>query len=146
MERLLQIPPSLFVGMSDQDKAKLFQTRYLEGRMVDWSNPEVLQASDLYYQRSGVENLISHISESLDDDDFLLTMPTKNISTAHSQITRELALETEDDQGAVEFSNNVVCRRCGNKKVLFEIRKTRSSDEPLTIFFRCAVCGNTWKG
>ena len=37
------------------------------------------------------------------------------------------------------------CRICGGDKTTQSEMQTRSADEPMTIFIRCADCGNSWK-
>lgn len=36
------------------------------------------------------------------------------------------------------------CRKCGSKKTFSNQKQTRSSDEPMTTFTKCANCGNEW--
>ncbi|KAK6041477.1 transcription factor S-II [Cooperia oncophora] len=47
-------------------------------------------------------------------------------------------------------SNNVTnerCPKCSNDRAYFMQIQTRSADEPMTIFYRCANadCGHRWK-
>lgn len=37
------------------------------------------------------------------------------------------------------------CPRCGSKEVSFTEKQTRSSDEPMTIFYTCLSCDRHWK-
>lgn len=43
------------------------------------------------------------------------------------------------------FSTLYKCGKCKKKKVSYYQLQTRSSDEPMTIFFKCLECGNRWK-
>lgn len=36
------------------------------------------------------------------------------------------------------------CGKCGSKKTWSVQKQTRSSDEPMTTFSRCVMCGNEW--
>lgn len=36
------------------------------------------------------------------------------------------------------------CRKCGSKKTFSNQKQTRSSDEPMTTFTKCANCGDEW--
>ena len=42
---------------------------------------------------------------------------------------------------------NAVCTKCGFDKAFYFQMQTRSADEPMTIFYKCAhlICDNTWK-
>lgn len=35
-------------------------------------------------------------------------------------------------------------RRCPSTTAYFQMMQTRSADEPMTIFFKCTVCGLQW--
>ena len=37
------------------------------------------------------------------------------------------------------------CKNCGSDKVSMTPMQTRSADEPMTEFYRCADCGKTWR-
>ncbi len=37
------------------------------------------------------------------------------------------------------------CSKCGNGKVFWWTRQTRSSDEPETRFYKCTKCSHTWR-
>ena len=40
----------------------------------------------------------------------------------------------------------VMCFRCKSHRIEFIQLQTRRADEPMTTFFRCANCGNRWRG
>ena len=51
-----------------------------------------------------------------------------------------------------KFENNVeastdtfTCRKCKQNKCTFYSLQTRSSDESMTTFVSCTICGNRWK-
>ena len=37
------------------------------------------------------------------------------------------------------------CAKCGNKRAYFLMIQIRSADEPMTTFYKCTQCKNTWK-
>ena len=43
------------------------------------------------------------------------------------------------------FSSMYKCRRCGEMKITFTEAVTRASDEPSTLYFKCANCGYRWQ-
>jgi len=59
---------------------------------------------------------------------------------AMKQIKKELTQKVEDIPDGIEM-----CRKCKSKKVQYTQLQTRSADEPMTTYFKCAMCGNSWK-
>lgn len=51
--------------------------------------------------------------------------------------------EVEDD--GLQTESLLVCGACGQNKVAYFQKQTRSADEPLTTFCRCSACGKRWK-
>ncbi len=39
----------------------------------------------------------------------------------------------------------IECPKCGNFEAYFRTQQTRKSDEPETMFLRCAKCDNRWR-
>ncbi len=37
------------------------------------------------------------------------------------------------------------CRKCYSTKCSYYAQQVRSSDEPMTLFVSCGICGNRWK-
>ncbi len=37
-----------------------------------------------------------------------------------------------------------LCMRCKSEELYFNMRQTRSGDEPMTTFFKCTACGYEW--
>lgn len=37
------------------------------------------------------------------------------------------------------------CPGCGFEEAMFIEMQTRSADEPMTVFYQCVKCRNTWK-
>jgi transcription factor S len=50
-----------------------------------------------------------------------------------------------DDNANTLPTMEMLCKECGNKKVFWWTRQTRSSDEPETRFYRCTKCNYTWR-
>lgn len=46
----------------------------------------------------------------------------------------------------IPTTNMYKCRKCLEKKCTISFLQTRSSDEPMTMYIHCCVCGNTWTG
>ncbi len=38
-----------------------------------------------------------------------------------------------------------ICGRCKNEYLFVEMKQTRASDEPISVFFYCPNCGNRWR-
>lgn len=49
------------------------------------------------------------------------------------------------EQNIEAMTDIFTCRKCRSKKCTFYQLQTRSSDEPMTIFVTCLVCGNRFK-
>lgn len=45
----------------------------------------------------------------------------------------------------VEESTMFQCRKCKSRLITYTQAQTRSADEPMTVFFYCATCGNRWR-
>ncbi len=39
----------------------------------------------------------------------------------------------------------VICPECGHTEAYYNIRQTRSADEPSTTFYRCCKCNHSWR-
>lgn len=42
-------------------------------------------------------------------------------------------------------SKRIKCFSCGERQVSYFEAQTRSSDEPMTVFYECLNCGNKWR-
>uniref|UniRef100_T1IXA7 DNA-directed RNA polymerase subunit n=1 Tax=Strigamia maritima TaxID=126957 RepID=T1IXA7_STRMM len=56
----------------------------------------------------------------------------------------------DDILGSSEVWENVdnteaTCPKCSHTRAAFFQMQTRSADEPMTIFYKCLGCGNTWR-
>lgn len=38
-----------------------------------------------------------------------------------------------------------MCPKCEGMKAYYWLQQTRSADEPPTQFFKCTICGHTWR-
>lgn len=47
----------------------------------------------------------------------------------------------EEDDGAPAKEGILRCRRCRSYKLLYDVKQTRSADEPATVFWKCDDCG-----
>ena len=70
-----------------------------------------------------------------------------SIRQAISNLHRDIAIEkvqAEDFTDLVE-EGEVVCRKCGSRKISKRSLQTRSGDEGATIFYHCVECKSRWK-
>mmetsp|Transcript_13537 Transcript_13537/g.29114 ORF Transcript_13537/g.29114 Transcript_13537/m.29114 type:complete len:110 (-) Transcript_13537:1914-2243(-) len=42
-------------------------------------------------------------------------------------------------------TTEAACSNCGHREAYFQQLQTRSADEPMTIFYKCAKCGEQWR-
>lgn len=69
------------------------------------------------------------------------------IRQAIANLHRDIAIEkvqAEDFTDLVE-EGEVVCRKCGSRKISKRSLQTRSGDEGATIFYHCVTCKSRWK-
>lgn len=50
----------------------------------------------------------------------------------------------DDTLSSVNTTDEYKCARCGERKHIYHISQTRSSDEPATVFYTCTVCKKTF--
>ncbi len=69
----------------------------------------------------------------------------KNIQNL--KIENEIDGKDEDDDGDDDDEeSNIKCGKCkNNKKFTIIPRQLRSSDEPMSLFITCNICGNHWR-
>lgn len=67
----------------------------------------------------------------------------KAIANLHLDIAIE-KVQHEDFSDLVE-EGEIVCRKCGSRKISKRSLQTRSGDEGATIFYHCVVCKSRWK-
>lgn len=58
--------------------------------------------------------------------------------------------EVDDVLGGDSFwevadATEIPCPKCSHRKAFFHQMQTRSADEPMTTFYRCASCGHQWR-
>ena len=55
----------------------------------------------------------------------------------------EIAVVSDD---AVKLPKTQInCPKCGHPEAYYNIRQTRSADEPSTTFYRCCKCNQSWR-
>lgn len=54
-------------------------------------------------------------------------------------------IEESEGEKVLPITSDVVCPKCGNREAYWWSIQTRSADEPMTLFFRCTKCNNTWR-
>ncbi|XP_074113299.1 RNA polymerase III subunit K [Cotesia typhae] len=71
---------------------------------------------------------------------------TRKISTRNYPKLKEIddVLGGEEAWKNVD-STEVTCPTCSYKRAYFMQLQTRSADEPMTLFYRCAQCAYNWK-
>jgi transcription factor S len=60
--------------------------------------------------------------------------------------TKTIVINEAERLKLVPESKNILCFRCKSHKIEYMQLQTRRADEPMTTFFRCANCGNRWRG
>jgi DNA-directed RNA polymerase subunit M len=58
---------------------------------------------------------------------------------------REMTVLESSQEAGLPTTGDVKCPDCGNQKAYWWMRQLRSADESEVRFFRCTVCGKTWR-
>lgn len=67
--------------------------------------------------------------------------------------SKTIKSNTPDGNDIAIVSDNAVtlpkehinCPKCGHPEAYYNIRQTRSADEPSTTFYRCCKCSYSWR-
>jgi len=57
----------------------------------------------------------------------------------------EVIVVDGSEQNVLPTTTDVECPECGHREAYWWTVQTRSADEPMTQFFRCANCSHTWR-
>ena len=60
------------------------------------------------------------------------------------EVNKEVAAVGGEEM-AVLPKTRILCPKCGNTEAYFELRQTRSADEPETRIYRCTKCNYNWR-
>ena len=68
---------------------------------------------------------------------------TPNNTTSHT----DLIISSSDSWSNVSKLSGfgIHCSQCGSDEAYYKQVQTRSSDEPMTVFYRCTKCGHQWR-
>lgn len=72
-----------------------------------------------------------------------LQAKTNEIADHHFQAERTDTIAA--DQKKRGHTSEYTCRKCGSNNVNMTTMQTRSSDEPMTEFYKCLNCGHGWR-
>ena len=60
--------------------------------------------------------------------------------------TKTIVIDAATRDRLIPASSNLICYRCKSHNIEYAQLQTRRADEPMTTFYRCAKCGNRWRG
>jgi DNA-directed RNA polymerase subunit M len=96
----------------------------------DEKNHTILVCSKCGYKR-----------ELAKDEEVILTEEIK-----HDPIMDSMEVVAVSQADTTKPTKDIYCSKCQkNQKVSFWMVQTRSADESPTRFFKCTVCGETWR-
>eukprot|EP00818_Percolomonas_sp_WS_P002763 CAMPEP_0117448258 /NCGR_PEP_ID=MMETSP0759-20121206/7306_1 /TAXON_ID=63605 /ORGANISM="Percolomonas cosmopolitus, Strain WS" /LENGTH=95 /DNA_ID=CAMNT_0005240635 /DNA_START=335 /DNA_END=623 /DNA_ORIENTATION=- len=91
----------------------------------------------------------------LQDLPYVSSLSSENTDGSSRKIYSKLQLkkkEVDEIMGDEQWEmadvvTNIRCPRCHGKKAYFHMMQTRSSDEPMSQFFKCHAkhCGHFWR-
>ena len=65
------------------------------------------------------------------------------VRTNNTPAGNDIAVVSDD---AVTLpKTHINCPECGHPEAYYNIRQTRSADEPSTTFYRCCKCNHSWR-
>ena len=72
---------------------------------------------------------------------------TKGIDKSQHFMTdaKEKKMTVITESSDIRPKTVVLCSECGNKEAYFDLKQTRSADEPETRIFTCVNCRHTWR-
>jgi len=79
-----------------------------------------------------------------------INMTTEELATDDMKKTREadLKYQMEANRNDVKKLNAMTeeykCEKCNQRKCSYYSQQVLPSDEPMTIFITCTICGNRW--
>ncbi|BCU03841.1 TFIIS C-domain containing protein [Pandoravirus japonicus] len=83
---------------------------------------------------------------ALDDDALAAsTAPGRRRLRAHRRLDACRAMMADADIFGDALAAVVRCRKCGGDDIVRNQLQTRSADEPMTVFNRCANCNTRWR-
>ncbi|MDD1758085.1 MAG: transcription factor S [Methanotrichaceae archaeon] len=71
----------------------------------------------------------------------------RSSKAAFVSIQKQVSREVPVLEGNVSLQSKTKakCPACGNGIAYWEMKQTRSADEPPTLFLTCTKCGNRWR-
>ncbi|MCJ7444708.1 MAG: transcription factor S [Methanotrichaceae archaeon] len=63
--------------------------------------------------------------------------------SVQKQVSREVPVL--EGNVSLQSKTKAKCPACGNGMAYWEMKQTRRSDEPPTLFLTCTKCGNRWR-
>ena len=96
-------------------------------------------------------------SKNIDSDSFFVhgvdyqgfdTMSNGNLTKDYAlsmDMAKELCMLARNEKGKEARRYFIECEKCGNKEAFYWQIQTRAGDEPMTRFYRCTKCKETWR-
>ncbi|KJE95854.1 transcription elongation factor A [Capsaspora owczarzaki ATCC 30864] len=72
-------------------------------------------------------------------------MATKELNAERKKLTTEAMNDAQMPAPKMSKTDQLRCGKCGKRDASYFQLQTRSSDEPMTTFVTCNVCGHNWK-
>ena len=87
-----------------------------------------------------------HINKDLINPKFIAFIPNQNLCPERWENIIKKQKHLEEYKKNIATTDLYTCPHCHKKKCITRVVQTRSSDEALTTFIICCVCGTTFKG
>lgn len=78
---------------------------------------------------------------------YVLGEPAVSRTITHKATNKEILVLDEADRARLEVMPKIRmdCPNCGHFEAYYRTQQTRKSDEPETMFLRCAKCDYRWR-
>jgi transcription elongation factor S-II len=124
--------------MHPRDSAGSAYAAHVRAMCANISDPRTGLASDILSGGGSPARVCSMTHEQM------ASRETKEFRKAALERKTIEATRCDPDPSTVPDSE-VECRRCHNKKIVFDKLQTRSGDEGMTTFLKCLICKRRWK-
>lgn len=121
----------------------LLVLRYKESGnpIIDPSRRDILQEIIGMLTIQPFEEVVAFLEEATNPKYILWNQPS--VEEGRIKVAREIIIRQAEDSGIKGVGK---CKFCASTELIFVLMQLRSGDEPATVFVKCTLCGQRWKG
>lgn len=126
-----------FPGFTEQQIERLNTLSYSTQNIVQ-SPSQFIELTNMFGKELDKDKCISVLENMSSIKDIPFSGQLKK--QTEEKVRREIDILKDDEEGIVALAT---CK-CGSDEVAVTTKQTRSSDEPMTVFYRCVRCNTKW--